>query len=266
MSEELIPEREDLPNKPLVEAIFEVQWASSSDAGQADIVPGFRILLGRLYDRVRSEYPYLEDLPQAQFPEELTGRLVRHRFRASKDGWPLVQVGPGVLSVNETHGYSWDSFRPRLTQALSALIESYPRDIYPLKVTQVMLRYLDAIPIAKGTALLRFLRESLHTTIAVDERLFQNSQAASSPDGVSLNLVFSLPELPGAVSLSFGVGTKENQPSLIWDTQVLVRGEDVPTTIEAYEAWLIQAHDIAGRWFRTLSSGPLYESFRRKEQ
>ena len=62
MSEELIPEREDLPNKPLVEAIFEVQWALSSVEGQAEVDPGFRILLGRLYDRVRSEYPFLENL------------------------------------------------------------------------------------------------------------------------------------------------------------------------------------------------------------
>ena len=152
MSEELIPEREDLPNKPLVEAIFEMQWAFSSAEGQSEVDPGFRILLGRLYDRVRSEYPFLENLPQAQFPEEMTGRLVRHRFRTTKDGWPLVQVGPGVLSVNETQEYSWDRFRPRLTRAISALFESYPTDIHQLRVTQVLLRYLDAVPIADGTA------------------------------------------------------------------------------------------------------------------
>lgn len=265
MSEQLIPEREDLPNKPLVEAIFEVQWAFSSVEGESEIDPGFRILLGRLYDRVRGVYPFLENLPQAQFPEEMTGRLVRHRFRTAKDGWPLVQVGPGVLSVNETQGYSWDSFRPRLTQAINALFESYPTDIHQLNVTQVMLRYLDAVPIAEGVPLLQFLKEFLHTTVEVDERLFQNAQAASSPDGMSLNLVFRLPELPGAIALSFGVGMKENQPSIIWNTQVLAQGADVPKTIEEYDTWLSTAHDMAGRWFRTLSSGELYESFRRTE-
>ncbi len=265
MSEELIPERENLPNKPLVEAIFELQWALSSVEGQSEIDPGFRILLGRLYDRVRGEYPFLENLPQAQFPEEMTGKLVRHRFRTAKDGWPLVQVGPGVLSVNEIQGYEWDSFRPRLTQAVRALFESYPTDIHQLKVTQVVLRYLDAIPFDEETPLLQFLKDSLHTTIQVDERLFQNSQAARSPSGMSLSLGFKLPELPGAISASFALGMRENQPSIIWDTQVLARGEDVPQTVEAYESWLIAARDIAGRWFRTLSRGKLYESFRRKE-
>ncbi|MBS1789435.1 MAG: TIGR04255 family protein [Acidobacteria bacterium] len=265
MSEELIPEREDLPNKPLVEAIFEVQWAFSLAEEQSEIDPGFRILLGRLYDRVRGEYPFLENLPQAQFPEEMTGRLVRHRFRTAKDGWPLVQIGPGVLSVNETQGYTWDGFRPRLTRAINALFESYPTDIHQLKVTQVLLRYLDAIPLAEGIPLLQFLKESLHTTVEVDARLFQDSHAASSPDGLLLNLVFRLPELPGAIALSFGIGKRENQPSIIWDTKVLAQAEDVPKTIEEYEAWLIAAHDLAGRWFRTLSSGKLYESFRRKE-
>jgi len=266
MSEDPIPEREDLPNKPLVEAIFELQWALSSGQEQGDIDPGFRILLGRLYDRVRGDYPFLENLPQAQFPEELTGRLVRHRFRVAKDSWPLVQVGPGVLSVNETQEYAWSDFCPRLIQAVKALLESYPTDIHQLKITQVALRYLDAIPFEEETPLLQFLKEYLHTTIEIDRRLFQDFQTANSPTGLSLNLVYKLPDLPGAIATSFAVGMRANQPSIIWDTQVLARGDDAPQTAEEYESWLIRAHDISGRWFRTLSRGKLYESFRSKER
>ena len=51
MSDSEIPAPRDLPNKPLVEAIFEFRWAlQSNPAGGHD--PGFRILLGRFYDRV----------------------------------------------------------------------------------------------------------------------------------------------------------------------------------------------------------------------
>ena len=261
MTDDPIPERQDLPNKPLVEAIFELQWnLVSRDSNEVD--PGFRILLGRLYDRVRESYPVLEDLPQALFSEELTGRLVRHRFRAAKEDWPLLQVGPGVLSVNETEGYTWDGFQPRLIQAVKALFDSYPTDIHPLNVTQVLLRYINAIPFDGKTLLLQFLRECLHTTVELDHRLFQDLQSADSPTRLNLSLLFELSELPGAVAISFALGMRNDKPSVIWDTQVLARGDDLPKSPEDYDYWLTKAHDIAGQWFRTLSRGQLYESFR----
>ncbi|MGH9767958.1 MAG: TIGR04255 family protein [Blastocatellia bacterium] len=263
MTEDLIPDREDLKNKPLVEAIFELQWALQSiDSHEVD--PGFRILLGRLYDRIREEYPTLENLPQSLIPEELTGRLVRHRFRVSKEGWPLLQVGPGVLSVNETEGYTWGSFRPRLIQAMKALFDSYPTDIHPLQITRVLLRYMDAIPFDGEKPLLQFLRESLHTTVELDPRLFQYPQDAASPSGLNLSLVFKLPELPGAVATTFTLGRRNEKPSIIWDTQILAGGDEIPKMPEDYESWLERAHDLAGQWFRTLSRGSLYESFRSK--
>lgn len=263
MAEDLIPERENLENKPLVEAIFELQWALQS-SGSNEVDPGFRILLGRLYDRIRQEYPTLEDLPQALIPEELTGRLVRHRFRVSKEGWPLLQVGPGVLSVNETEGYAWEGFKPRLIQAVKALFDSYPTDIHPLQITQALLRYLDAIPFDGEKPLLQFLRESLHTTVELDPRLFREPQDAASPNGLNLSLVFRLPDLPGAVATTFNLGKRNEKPSIIWDTQILARGDDVPKMPEDYELWLEKAHAVAGQWFRTLSRGSLYESFRSK--
>jgi uncharacterized protein (TIGR04255 family) len=88
MSEDIIPEREDLPNKPLVEAILELQWELQANPTNNNLQrdPGFRILLGRMYDKVRTKYPELEDLPQTLIPEEVTPRIVRHRFRETKGG------------------------------------------------------------------------------------------------------------------------------------------------------------------------------------
>ena len=61
-----------LPNKPLAEAIFEFRWALDEKRGQGIAVdPGFRLLLGRYYDRVKGHYPHVVDLPTAQIPEDL---------------------------------------------------------------------------------------------------------------------------------------------------------------------------------------------------
>jgi uncharacterized protein (TIGR04255 family) len=264
MSEDIIPEREDLPNKPLVEAIFELQWELlTNDDVQRD--PGFRILLGRMYDKVRSEYPELEDLPQTIVPEDITPRIVRHRFRVKKNGWPLVQIGPGILSVNDTEGYTWEGFKPRLIEAITALFGSYPTDIHKLNVTQVTFRYLDAIPYDGSVPVLQFLRELMHTNIQVDPLLFEEKALADSPIGLQLSLAYALPDLRGDVAISLSLGARDGKPSIIWGTQVRAQGNNVPKSPKEYGPWLEAAHTVLGNWFRTLARGKLYESFRGKK-
>lgn len=57
---------ERLPNKPLAEAIFELRWALDEKRVQGLAVdPGFRLLVGRYYDRVKGNYPSVVDLPTA---------------------------------------------------------------------------------------------------------------------------------------------------------------------------------------------------------
>jgi uncharacterized protein (TIGR04255 family) len=113
---------EHLPNKPLIEAILEVRRGQD---GQPD--PAYPLIVGRLYERLRSEYPAIEDLPIVAVPAEIWVHQVRHRFRKTKDGWPLVQVGPGVLTVNETDGYRWRDFSERAKALLPLLHETHPK-------------------------------------------------------------------------------------------------------------------------------------------
>lgn len=94
-----------LNNKPLVECILEMRWALVEQAPGLSQDPHFPLLLGRLYDRLNADYPVHEQLPAAEVPSELVGHTVQHRFRRKAEGWPLVQVGPGILTVNDTDGY-----------------------------------------------------------------------------------------------------------------------------------------------------------------
>jgi uncharacterized protein (TIGR04255 family) len=177
-----IPTPRPLVKKPLVEVVFELRWKLSEGPLAKD--PGFRIFVGRYYDRVRSQYPDIVDLPSSQIPEEMTAHVVRHQFWTGKGQWPLTQIGPGILTVNETDGYLWESFRPRLVHAVRCLAESYPQDIHKLTPTQVSLKYIDAVPFdptQSSTTLLQFMREALHTGIDVEPRLFDTPEQSSSP-------------------------------------------------------------------------------------
>jgi uncharacterized protein (TIGR04255 family) len=107
-----------LKNKPLVEAIIEVRWQLKSPNPGIQIDPHYKILLGRLYDKVVQKYPEHEQLPTASMPDEVTGQMVHHRFRNGGNDWPLLQVGPGIFTLNDTHKYTWEDFRARAVEAV----------------------------------------------------------------------------------------------------------------------------------------------------
>jgi uncharacterized protein (TIGR04255 family) len=254
-----------LPNKPLAEAIFELRWALDEKKVQGLAVdPGFRFLVGRYYDRVKADYPNVVDLPAAQIPEELTSYTVRHQFRASKDGWPVTQLGPGIVTVNETTAYSWATFKPRLLSAVSALFESYPNEIAPCVPNEVMLRYLNAIPLPVGTdtTFLGFVREYLHTAVSVESTLFENPAVAESPIGLNFNVVYKLEKPLGAITLAFAAGQKDNVPSLIWELNVRSKGAHAPKERDQFEPWIIDAHQVIENWFFTLCRGKLLDHFK----
>lgn len=94
----------DLANKPLVEAVFELRWALKKN-GPLTSDPGFQLFQGRYYDRIKETFPFAKSLPAAEVPEAMTGHTVRQQFRASEEGWPVTQIGPGILTVNETVAY-----------------------------------------------------------------------------------------------------------------------------------------------------------------
>jgi len=261
METDTIPEITELTHKPLAEVIFELRWALQSPQQGIQRDPGFKLLLGRFYDRVRTEYPIAQDLPAPQVPEELTAHTVRHRFRAGQEQWPVTQLGPGVLTVNETAGYTWATFKPRLSAAIDALFSAYPTDVAELKPARVQLKYINAIPYdPESDNLVSLLADSLHTGITVDERLFED-EAVSKPLDVNLTISYPLKHPRGVGRLMLATGTREGEPSVIW--QILVRSADEEplSEPESIKGWLDAAHNVVKHWFATLCRGELLKSF-----
>ena len=138
-------ERKTLQNKPLVEVIFELRWELQELAPGMKIDPHYKILIGRIYDRVKDEYPFHEQLPTATMPDEIAGYIVQHRFRKGRDKWPLIQIGPGIITLNDTEGYAWEDFKQRLNRVVDVLFDAYPEAEKNLKINWALLRYIDAV-------------------------------------------------------------------------------------------------------------------------
>ena len=105
---------EQLEKKPLVEALLEVKWGLEGppDGPQKD--PVYPLFVGQLYALVKDSYSHVEKLPATSVPDEITPYIVKYRFRETENGWPLVQAGPGIASLNFTDSYKWDKFLPLL--------------------------------------------------------------------------------------------------------------------------------------------------------
>jgi uncharacterized protein (TIGR04255 family) len=252
----------NLPNKPLVEALVEIRWELDSPVSNVHLDPHYKILVGRLYDRVKDEYPIYEQLPTATLPDEFAGYLVQHRFRSAPNDWPLVQVGPGILSVNDTAKYVWEDFRFRAVSAVNWLFEAHP-DPASLKINSLLLRYIDARPFDYAHEdVLAFLQEKMRVTVSLPASLFENSSIDPIAQQFTAQTMFACSEPPGTVTIGFATGQTNERPSLAWETLVRSTDTQVPQMPEGFEAWIDAAHIITHDWFFKLIKGDLLEEFR----
>ncbi len=260
-----------LKNKPLVEAILEVRWELSRVApaesptmqgfgppSQAD--PHFRLLTARLFDRFQERYPFDEQLPAANLPAELLPYTVQHRFRSSEKGWPLVQVGPGILTLNDTSAYKWRSFSEYADHAVRCLFSAHPRPS-DLRVNSLALRYIDAFVLNKDSDALEFLRTKLKIDISLPEKLFGPHQVHPAPASLAWECSFEAADPGGRVTLRLGLGETNGNRALIMETQFESASPNIPALPEGFAVWASGAHQITRDWFFTLIEGDLYEHF-----
>ena len=252
-----------LSKAPLVEAILEVHWKLIEQAPGVATDPKYKVLVGRLYDRLEEVYPFHEPLPTASMPDEMLGYVVQHRFRSAENRWPLVQVGPGVVTLNETENYAWDDFEVRSKQLIGCLFAAYPDAPHSLNITSLQLRYIDAIPFEfDRDNIFAFMADKLKINLAFPPAMFQNAPIQSLP--VNFSTLFSFPthDPKGAIRLRFARGRRNEQDALIWETVVQSDGADVPEMPTGFQAWLSGAHTLTHNLFFKLIEGPLEESFR----
>lgn len=251
----------NLTNKPLVEALVELRWELDAPVPTMHVDPHYKILLGRLYDRVKADFPVHEQLPTATMPDELVGYMVQHRFRTAPSDWPLVQVGPGIFSVNDTTNYVCDEFRQRAVSAVNWLFEAHP-DPKALKINSVLLRYIDARQFDYAQEdILVFLREKMQVTVSLPNSLFEDAPITPLPQHFTMQTAFTCTDPPATVSIGFATGQANERPSLVWETLVRSMDSQVPRMPDGFEAWLDAAHTITHDWFFKLIDGDLLEEF-----
>ncbi len=255
-------ERKILKNKPLLETIFELRWKLLEEVSNVRIDPNYKLLIGRIYDRVKEEYPYYEKLPTASMPEEIAGYIIQHRFRKDKDNWPRIQIGPGIVSLNSTEGYSWEDFEKRIINVLDVLYNSYLNAEAELMINGLLLRYIDAIDFNfEEEDILLFLNNNLKIKIDLQPNLFEGDNVKQQPQNIDLRFSFPLQGSEGFIHLRFARGKIKASDALIWETMVQLKGPNVPNSKENIINWVKDAHDLTDDWFFKLIEGNLLKRF-----
>lgn len=254
-------QRRVLENKPLVEAIFEIKWGLKEIAEGLRIDPHYKILIGSLYSKLNKEYSYHEMLPAASIPDDIAGYVIQHRFRKGKSQWPLIQIGPGILTVNDTEGYIWEEFEKKVVNVINALFEIHPEP-ESLKINSLLLRYIDAVEFDfAADSIYDFLAEKMKTTIRPYDRLFRETDVNPVPMSFDWRFSYSCTKPNGAIHLRFIRGKKENADALIWETMVQSTNEQVLQIPEKITDWLNDAHALTDDWFFKLIEGELERRF-----
>lgn len=252
-----------LLHPPLIEVIFELRWEIQADQeNQRMKDPFYPMMYGSIYERLKKDLPLIEDLPSTQAHPETTPFIPRHRMRREKEGYPLVQIGPGILTINESKSYSWSNFSSLVLRLIEAVEDLFPKEAMPLNFIKSELRYVNGIKfdLARENPL-SFLNDKLHIKLEMPETLFEKNPLKERPNAVGLNLAYALEKPLGNLGVSANLGQFEGKPAIIQQTLIQSFGELAPADREGFEYWLEEAHKIAENSFQVFSKGELIERY-----
>lgn len=250
-----------LRNKPLVEAILEVRWALEEKSPGVKSDRHYRILTGRIFDKIHERYPEYEALPTAQIPDELVGHVVQHRFRVGPRRWPVIQLGPGIQTLNSTEEYTWEDFRTRGIESIRLLYDAHPEPS-ELTIENLTLRYIDAVDFdyTRGDVS-AFLRDELKVKTELPQTLFEDAAIQRFPSQFRWESTYECTDPQGRVQMRFATGMRKNSPAVIWETAFESTGAEVPEMPGAGDLWIAGAHRIIEDWFFKLIEGDRARGF-----
>lgn len=252
-----MPHIRPLANKPLVEAILEMKWRIDPEKGD----PHYPLLPGRLYEQFCKLYPFHEPLPTSVVPSHFGAHIVQHRFRVAEQRWPLIQVGPGVVTVNDTEAYGWPDFAARATALVDAVFRAYAA-VGGIEVIDLALRYLDAIQFDyTRDDVTKFLASHLKTKVIMHDQLFIGVPIQPLPTALNFLTTYQTDNPKGTIGLRITTSRHKKSPALIMETTVRSQPPELPSLPQGFAGWLQAAHTLTDDWFFKLIEGELDRRF-----
>lgn len=237
---------------PLKEVIFEVRWKLTPDqTGTWLVDEGYDLAVGKFQNLVENDFPFVvRKLPQ-NLPGQLLSFLIDFQFWRDENRYPVVQIGRGIMTVNDTdHNYLWaENYRPAVIDALIKLQKAYG----DLEFEHASLRYLDAVQLIdyNFNGWPDFI--SNHLNIGVNNSF----EVAGKPTNVAINQTFKL-DNGSDLNVQVSDTVHDNKPGMLWQTMV---SRNDTCGVDELLTWLDEAHETTSKTFRSICKPEFYDSF-----
>ncbi len=245
-----------LPKAPLQEAIFEIRWDLDVDTTSSQIVDsGFQLAQGKLQELAKTKFPEFKRKMPHGFPDQLFQYQVVNQHWSGKEKWPVVQLGPGIFTVNDTEAnYDWPAtYFPLIKESLNWVFKAYDGQ---LKINSAALRYVDSVKLKHYGFEGRwqdFVTEHFNFS-------FVNSfKAPGNIKGLQFNQLFELEDKSALhIAMNSGKYRTTDDDALIWQTAV---SKQTKFDHDSLLSWLENAHTITSALFREMTKPNFYASF-----
>ena len=239
-----------LPNAPLLEVIFELRWKIQ----KKDDFAKYQYLHGDFYSLIKQDYPIRRPLVPVDLPPGVYVNNPAHRFLGDQNKYPLIQIGPGILTINvNDEYYFWDEYYDLIAKMLEKFFSVYPN---PSKTEfQPSLVYIDFLSFDfNNEDIIKYLSENLNLSINQDVL-----KETGIPDSFKLKQSFNI-DL-GKLFLNFDTGINNaGEKGLIIQTKLTGNYQNLE--VGEIKNWLNNSHDYCSVLFRKMTEGKLYESFK----
>ena len=249
-----------LSKAPLQEVIFEIRWAlvPGKETGQI-IDEGFELASGRLSTIIEQQFPYYKRIIPQDIPDQLMHYQAIHQYWTGENKWPVIQLGPGIFTINCTDGgYDWEGgFRILIKQAIEWLEQSYRKS---LNIRFASLRYIDAIKVDDYGG----IKDGWQNFIKLHFNFEYNNQfnTRGRQKQIQIHQTFEL-EDGSDLQVQIANGVRNNEKALIWQTAILKK--DTFDSDKLF-SWADYAHGIAHDLFQEMIKPDLYASFSRENK
>ena len=224
-------------NPPLVEVFCEILFPE--DTWDEDKVPSFRSDLGseyrppRIVKGVEAKFKLDRRTPDFALKGPPEFRTIRYQFWSESQPHTIVQVGPGILVVNQ-HGQAdvsgWEeTYKHRLRNGLALYLKHWPAH----QAKGIALHYIDKVEVsAQSFEIEDYFRIFPATPPTVDA--IGNWQLRLQTPGLQEHELIT-------ISCHQAPEQDENKRAFIWQWDY-VRSSPIDVEAESIEKWLDQSH------------------------
>lgn len=245
-----------LPKAPLQEVIFEIRWPLMPGKIFGHMIDeGFELASGRLSTIINEHFPVYKRVIIQEIPVQSMNYQVVHQYWTGENKWPVMQLGPGIFTINCTDdAYYWQEFQQLIGNGIKWLEQAYGKT---LNIQFASLRYIDAITVDDYGGVedgwQNFIRN--HFNIEYINHFDPKGQQKK----IQINQTFKLDD-DSDLQIQIADGLRNNKKALIWETAILKKQS---FSTEDLLLWTDFAHGITHDLFKEMIKPNLYASFSR---